>query len=66
MPCPTKLDVKGLRVGVILSGGNVDLGPFFDQLATKWLGKEAEPFDQLAAKWLESGAESAADDPGAV
>jgi threonine dehydratase len=32
------LDVQGLRVGVILSGGNVDLGPFFEQLAATWLG----------------------------
>lgn len=31
------LDVKGLRVGVILSGGNVDLDPMFQALAAKWL-----------------------------
>ena len=30
-----KLDVGGLRVGVILSGGNVDLEPFFQALAAK-------------------------------
>lgn len=29
------LDVKGLRVGVILSGGNVDLEPMFKALAAK-------------------------------
>jgi threonine dehydratase len=32
-----KLDVKGLRVGVILTGGNVDLEPFFESLASKYL-----------------------------
>ncbi len=32
-----KLDVKGLRVGIILSGGNVDLEPMFQALAAKWL-----------------------------
>jgi threonine dehydratase len=32
------LDVKGLRVGVLLSGGNVDLDPMFQALAAKWLG----------------------------
>jgi threonine dehydratase len=31
------LDVKGLRVGIILSGGNVDLEPMFQALAAKWL-----------------------------
>ena len=31
------LDVKGRRVGVILSGGNVDVEPFFRMLAEKWL-----------------------------
>jgi threonine dehydratase len=31
------LPVKGLRVGVILSGGNVDVEPFFRMLAEKWL-----------------------------
>ncbi|MEO6809857.1 MAG: threonine/serine dehydratase [Isosphaeraceae bacterium] len=30
------LDVHGLRVGVILSGGNVDLEPMFQALAAKW------------------------------
>lgn len=32
-----KLDVKGKRVGVIITGGNVDLAPFFDMLRSKWL-----------------------------
>jgi threonine dehydratase len=32
-----QLDVNGLRVGVILSGGNVDLEPLFRALATKFL-----------------------------
>jgi threo-3-hydroxy-L-aspartate ammonia-lyase len=32
-----QLDVKGLSVGVILSGGNVDLEPMFRALATKFL-----------------------------
>ncbi len=32
-----QLDVRGLRVGVILSGGNVDLEPFFQALAARWL-----------------------------
>jgi threonine dehydratase len=31
------LDVRGLRVGIILSGGNVDLDGFFQSLAAKWL-----------------------------
>ncbi|MFO0909344.1 MAG: threonine/serine dehydratase [Isosphaeraceae bacterium] len=31
------LDVRGLRVGIILSGGNVDVAPMFDALATQWL-----------------------------
>jgi threonine dehydratase len=31
------LDVRGLRVGIILSGGNVDVAPFFQALAAKWL-----------------------------
>ncbi|MFO0952546.1 MAG: pyridoxal-phosphate dependent enzyme [Isosphaeraceae bacterium] len=31
------LDVKGLRVGIILSGGNVDVAPMFEALAAKWL-----------------------------
>jgi threonine dehydratase len=29
------LDVRGLRVGVIISGGNVDLEPFFRGLAAQ-------------------------------
>lgn len=32
-----QLDVKGLRVGAILSGGNVDLEPLFQALAQKFL-----------------------------
>ncbi len=32
-----QLDVKGLRVGIILSGGNVDLEPLFQSLAAKYL-----------------------------
>jgi threonine dehydratase len=32
-----RLDLEGRRVGVILSGGNVDVGPFFDGLAANWL-----------------------------
>ena len=32
-----QLDVRGLRVGVILSGGNVDLEPLFRELAAKFL-----------------------------
>lgn len=32
-----KLAVEGLRVGVIIGGGNVDLEPFFQALAVKWL-----------------------------
>ena len=32
-----QLDVGGLRVGVILSGGNVDLEPLFQALAAKFL-----------------------------
>ena len=31
------LDVRGARVGVILSGGNVDVEPLFQALATRWL-----------------------------
>jgi threonine dehydratase len=31
------LALDGGRVGVILSGGNVDLSPFFDALSAKWL-----------------------------
>jgi threo-3-hydroxy-L-aspartate ammonia-lyase len=29
--------VEGLRVGIIITGGNVDLEPMFQALATKWL-----------------------------
>jgi threonine dehydratase len=32
-----QLDVRGLRVGVILSGGNVDVEPLFQSLAAKYL-----------------------------
>lgn len=32
-----ELDVTGLRVGIILTGGNIDLGPMFDSLRRKWL-----------------------------
>ena len=32
------LPVRGLKVGIILSGGNVDLDPLFQALAAKWLG----------------------------
>ncbi len=32
-----QLDVKGLRVGIILSGGNVNLEPLFQSLAAKYL-----------------------------
>ncbi|WP_337176867.1 threonine/serine dehydratase [Paludisphaera sp.] len=32
-----RLDLEGRRVGAILSGGNVDLGPFFDAMAARWL-----------------------------
>ncbi|AMV37205.1 pyridoxal-phosphate dependent enzyme [Planctomyces sp. SH-PL62] len=32
-----KLDLEGRRIGAVLSGGNVDLGPFFDALAARWL-----------------------------
>jgi len=31
------LDVRGLRVGIIITGGNVDLGPMFDSMAARWL-----------------------------
>lgn len=31
------LDVRGLRVGIIITGGNVDLDPLFQALAAKWL-----------------------------
>jgi threonine dehydratase len=31
------LSVQGLRVGIILSGGNVDVEPFFQSLAARWL-----------------------------
>jgi threonine dehydratase len=32
------LPVRGLRVGIIITGGNVDLDPLFQSLAAKWLG----------------------------
>ncbi len=32
-----RLAVRGLRVGVIVTGGNVDLDPMFQALAAKWL-----------------------------
>jgi threonine dehydratase len=32
-----RLDVRGLKVGIIISGGNVDLDPFFQALAARWL-----------------------------
>ena len=32
-----KIDVDGKRVGVILSGGNVDVEPMFQAMAAKWL-----------------------------
>ena len=32
-----QLDVRGLRVGIILSGGNVDVEPLFQALAARWL-----------------------------
>jgi threo-3-hydroxy-L-aspartate ammonia-lyase len=32
-----RLPVRGLRVGVIISGGNVDLEPMFQALASQWL-----------------------------
>ena len=31
-------DVRGQRVGIIISGGNVDLDPLFDALQARWLG----------------------------
>jgi threonine dehydratase len=31
------LAVQGLRVGIIITGGNVDLEPMFQALAAKWL-----------------------------
>ena len=31
------LDVRGLRVGIILSGGNVDLDPLFQALTSQWI-----------------------------
>jgi threonine dehydratase len=31
------LPARGLKVGVIISGGNVDLDPLFQALAAKWL-----------------------------
>jgi threonine dehydratase len=32
-----QLPVEGLRVGIIITGGNVDLDPMFQALAAKWL-----------------------------
>jgi threonine dehydratase len=32
-----RLPVRDLRVGIIVSGGNVDLEPFFESLAARWL-----------------------------
>jgi threonine dehydratase len=32
-----RLPVRGLKVGIILSGGNVDLDPFFQSLSARWL-----------------------------
>ncbi len=32
-----QVDAEGLRVGIIITGGNVDLGPMFDALAARWL-----------------------------
>jgi len=32
-----QVPVEGLRIGIIITGGNVDLGPMFDSLAAKWL-----------------------------
>ena len=32
-----QLPVEGLRVGIIITGGNVDLEPMFQALAAKWL-----------------------------
>ncbi len=32
-----RLAVRGLKVGIIVSGGNVDLEPFFQALSARWL-----------------------------
>ena len=32
-----RLPVRGLKVGIIISGGNVDLEPLFQALAASWL-----------------------------
>jgi threonine dehydratase len=32
------LDVRGLKVGIIISGGNVDLEPLFKTLSDRWVG----------------------------
>ncbi len=32
-----QVDVKGKRVGVIITGGNLDLGPMFEALSKQWL-----------------------------
>jgi threonine dehydratase len=34
-----KLSVRGQRVGIIISGGNVELDVLFDALQSKWLGR---------------------------
>ena len=36
-----QLAVEGLRVGVIITGGNVDLEPMFQALATRWLSVDS-------------------------
>jgi len=38
-----RLGLEGRRLGVILSGGNVDVAPFFEALAARWLGQEPAP-----------------------
>ncbi len=32
-----QVDIRGLKVGIIITGGNVDLGPMFAALAERWL-----------------------------
>jgi threonine dehydratase len=32
-----QLDVAGKRVGIILTGGNVDVSPLFDHLRQSWI-----------------------------
>jgi threonine dehydratase len=34
-----RVEVQGLKVGIILSGGNVDVEPFFAALSARWLGR---------------------------